>query len=265
MSVKISTFSGLEAWLVSCLGHALEPGIFEADSEAHTEPLLAYRIGERTMMRVPTGWRSDIERVSLGLSADELFSILGTYELGRVTLPHGVSVWGPNLYYFGNAETLRPADDQDVVSLSKEEVRRAVDEEVFWHCYWESASANFGVLDDDRLIAMTSVQSLGPPVYEIGVDVAPGSGRRGLGRAVMTAACRWILEQGGLILARTSPWNIPSARLLRSMGLCYTLCDVVGNRGPFRVPPQPLGKPLPNVEIHDHYPMWAQNQEIVRR
>ena len=135
----------------------------------------------------------------------------------------------------------------------------------FWHCDWRTAAANFGMVEGDRLVALTTVRDIGAPVFEIGVDVAPDTGLRGLGGAVMKAAYRWILEQGGLVHARTSPWNVPSARLLRSVGLRNVLCELVGTRGGFKVPPQPLGKPRADTVVHDHYPVWAQNSEIVRR
>ena len=186
------------------------------------------------------------------------------YELSRVTLGQGTSIFGPSLYYFGDADSFQPSEREIAVPLTMEEVERAVDAKIFWHCDWERATANFGVLKGGRLVALTTVWPRGGPVFEIGVDVAPGSGLRGLGRAVMSAACRWILDHNGLILATSAQWNIPSVRLLRSMGLRYVLSDLSGRPPPFKVPPQPLGKPFPEAEIHDIYPIWAQNKEIIR-
>jgi RimJ/RimL family protein N-acetyltransferase len=262
---KVSDFEGLEDWLAARLGRDLDGGIQAVAEDAHPEPLLAYRIGDRSMMRVMRELTSEIAPIVEGLSHEELFSVFGTYELGRVTLAHGVSVWGPTYYYFGNRDTFRASDDKRVRRLSSEEVTRVADKEVFWHCGWEEAVANFGVIEEDHLLALTCVHAIGNPVYEIDVDVVPGTGQRGLGSAVMSAACRWILENDGLILARTAPWNVPSARLMRAMGLQYVLCDLEGRRSDFRVPPQPLGKPRPDAVIYDHYPAWAHNQEIVRR
>ena len=264
MRKEISAFSGLEEWLVANMGRELESGVFETAKDAHDEPLLAYRIGEVVMMRVIEDWGGEVKRVVAELSDDELFSILGAYELARVTLPHDSIVWGPSLYYFGDADTFRPAEHEIAAQLSNEEVAQAANPKVFWHCDWARSVANFGVLDGDSLVALTTVWHRGGAVYEIGVDVAPGSGLRGLGRAVMSGACRWILDHGGLILASSVQWNIPSVRLLRSMGLRYVLSELHGMPGPFKVPPQPLGKPLPDAQIHDMYPHWAQNKDIIR-
>ena len=139
------------------------------------------------------------------------------------------------------------------------------DASIFWHCHWHQAAACFGIPINGELVALATVNDRGGSVYEIEVDVAPANGLSGLGRAVVSAAGRWILQQGGLILATTAPWNIPSARLLRSVGLRYVLCDMVGQRGPFRVPPQPLGKPRPDTNLQNHYPDWAINQQIQPR
>ena len=157
-----------------------------------------------------------------------------------------------------------PPSTRSRAQLSNEEVAQAANPKVFWHCDWARSVANFGVLDGDSLVPLTTVWHRGGAVYEIGVDVAPGSGLRGLGRAVMSGACRWILDHGGLILASSVQWNIPSVRLLRSMGLRYVLSELHGMPGPFKVPPQPLGKPLPDAQIHDMYPHWAQNKDIIR-
>lgn len=264
MTANISDYSGLHEWLVARLGSALEPGVKAGDEEAFPEPMLAFRIGEDSMVRVPGGLVEPVRKVADGLSNDELYSVLGAYELSRVTLEQGVSVWGPTFWYFGDERTVRSGDGR-AEALSRDRVDAIVDPEVFWHCDWRTAAANFGIVEGDRLVALTTVRDIGAPVFEIGVDVAPDTGLRGLGGAVMKAAYRWILEQGGLVHARTSPWNVPSARLLRSVGLRNVLCELVGTRGGFKVPPQPLGKPRADTVVHDHYPVWAQNSEIVRR
>ena len=265
MLKEISAFIGLEEWLISKMGRSLKSGFFECPEEAYPESLLAYRIGKMSMFRTTERLSGEVRGITNDLSEDELFSIFGSYELSRVTLPHGVSVFGPNFYYFGDAGTFKPCGKDIAVSLSKEEVIRTVDSKIFWHCDWVRSSANFGIIENDKLVALTTVWPLGGKVYEIGVDVAPGLGLSGLGRIVMSAACRWILDREGLILARSSQWNIPSVRLLRSIGLRYTLSDLIGNRGQFKVPPQPLGNPLPGGgEIRDLYPVWAQNRDILR-
>jgi len=264
MREEISTFSGLEEWLKAKMGRELETGVFEASGDAHPEPLVAYRIGDLAMVRVVEEMGAEVRSVVDGLSHDELFSLFGVYELARVTLPHGVGIWGPTLYYFGNADTFRPSEHDTAVQLTKKELDEIANPRLFWHCDWTESVANFGVFEDGRLAALTTVHDYGDPVYAIGVDVAPGSGLRGLGRAVMAGTCKWVLDQGRVILATSAQWNIPSVRLQRSMGLRYVLSDLHGSFGSFKVPPQPLGKPRPDVETHDLYPIWAQNKEIIR-
>ena len=56
------------------------------------------------------------------------------------------------------------------------------------------------------------------------------------------------------MMASVGPPNIPSARTLRSVGLRYLMSDMRGVEGPFRAPPQPMGRPYPGAPIYDSYP-----------
>ena len=265
----VDDFPALSPWLENQLGHALDkaaqghcavlpgPAVDEPDRTA----LLAYRIGRAAIIRVPETWLQRIRSVVADLSLDEVFSVFGAYELSRVTLEEGVGVWGPSWYYFADRDSFVSGVPTEAVQLDAAAMQDA-DPDVFWHCDRAGAAVGFGVFEQGRLVALAGVRDIGAPVYEIDVDVAPANGRRGLGRAVMGAAGRWILERGGLPLARTAPWNVPSARLLRSLGMRYTLCDMVGTPGPFRVPPQPLGKPTPEARMYNLYPAWAMNKNI---
>ena len=123
--------------------------------------------------------------------------------------------------------------------------------------------AAFGVHEDGRLAALATVVDRGEPVLEIGMEVAPGAKGRGLGRAVVAAAARWIVESGSVALATVAGFNVPSARTLRSVGLDYLFMDLEGKRGPVSVPPQTLGAPYPGAKLYDYYPRWAMNQEIM--
>ena len=82
-------------------------------------------------------------------------------------------------------------------------------------------------------------------------------------RAVVAAAARWILDNGRIVLATVGQFNVPSARTLRSVGLQYTFMDIKGLPGPFKVPPQPLGRPYPEAQVYDYYPRWAINDDIL--
>ena len=267
---NVDDFDGLQEWLESKLGYELacmREGEVPVLSNIRDddEPLLAYKIGERSVMRVKANWVDAITSIVKGLALDELFSIFGCYELARMTLGDNVSMWGPSLYYFADETCFISESRNDVVQLAACEIEGMDNLDVFWHCDWRDGVTNFGMLDGNRLIALASVRDFGARVYEIGVDVAPGNGQRGLGQAVVGAAGQWILEQGRLILATTAQWNVPSARLQRSLGMQYVLCDLTGRQGPFRVAPQPLGKPLPDATIYNLYPDWAMNSEIRKR
>ena len=94
------------------------------------------------------------------------------------------------------------------------------------------------------------------------MDVLADARGTGFGRAVVSAAGRWILDQGRLVMASTAPFNVPSARTLRSAGLQYGFTAMLGRPGVLKVPPQPLGLPYPGADVHNLYPDWAMNKDI---
>ena len=79
------------------------------------------------------------------------------------------------------------------------------------------------------------------------------------------AAGDFGLAEGAVLFASAALWNIPSGRNLRKMGMEYVYSAMLGQPGPFLVPPQPIGEPLPGTALYDHYPRWAMNKGILER
>ena len=126
-------------------------------------------------------------------------------------------------------------------------------------------SPGFGITEEGRIAALAVVTDRGDPVWEVGMDVIPEAKGRGLGRIVVAAAANWILENDGFVMAMVGPFNVPSVRTLRASGLHYAFTTLEAMEGQFRIPPQPLGTPLPDAEVFDYYPHWAMNQKIKPR
>lgn len=162
---------------------------------------------------------------------------------------------------FADSTSWRGRSDDRVVALATDELAE-VDFELFWHCFGPGSLASFGVYRGVEMVALATVKERGRPFMEIGVDVVQGVQASGLGSAVVSAAGTWILEQGWFPLATVAPFNVPSTRTLRRVGLEYGMTEMSGVAGPFRVPPQPIGRPLPNTDIYDYYPDWAMNRGI---
>ena len=226
-------------------------------------PLCAARVGEQGIVTTRQQWVEPLKPIVANLTLDELFSVFGAYELSRVLLPDGFGVWGPSWFYVGDGQCFRPVEDNTrPVQLTPDELANAVDWQIFWHCH--DALASFGIFDDARqLLALATVRADDDQIWEIGMDVAPEAKGSGLGRAVVSAAGQWILKQNRLILATTAPWNVPSARTLRSVGLQFIMSVMMSMPAPFRVPPQPLGSPRSDIEIYNYYPDWAINKGIL--
>ena len=194
------------------------------------------------------------------LSPDMIFSTFGFYELSRVTLPYGISVWGPNWFLFGEESTIGDSIDNRVEKINDNDLNE-VDYKQFWHCY-PKAIAGFGIKEDGKIAALATVKNRESPVCEIGMEVLQSSQGKGMGRAVVTAAARWILENDQIPLAVVGPFNIPSARTLRSSGLEYLFQCMEGKKELFYVPPQTLGFPRPDTVMYNSYPKWAMNKDI---
>jgi GNAT superfamily N-acetyltransferase len=266
---QISDFKGLaevfEGKLGTSLTAASATDIPVVATKAREEgvPLWGVKIGERTLLTVRQDWVEPVESLIEGITPDELFSVFGCYQLARFALPQGVGLFGPSWYYVGDEETFEDPADKRVCQLSPAKLKKDLDAKIFWHCFGTEAIAGFGIVEDGKLVALATVRDDFDTLWEIGIDVAPAAKGQGLGRAVMGAAGRWILEQGRLVLATTAPWNVPSARTLRSVGLRCVLSDLTGSVGPFKVQPQPLGLPYPGAQIHNLYPEWAINKQIL--
>jgi len=206
-------------------------------------------------------WVPDLERLVKVTDKDMLFSIYGTYELARVTLPHGVNIMGPSYYLFGDNEKCKLDLDSRVFMPGKEELA-TVDKDIFWHCYLDNPVSAFAVAADGKIAALATVTDKGENVYEIGMEVQRSTQGSGMGKAVVNGAAQWILERGGIPLATVGSFNVPSARTLRSVGLTYYFTDMSGGSGDFVVPPQALGTPVKEINIYNLYPDWAMNPKI---
>ncbi len=227
-------------------------------------PFFAVRIDDIVAVSARAEWHDQLRTLLDDIHSDLLFSVAGSYELSRITLPDGVAVWGPVPCYVADETTWRSVNDARVVKLTDTQISD-IDWRVFWHCVGPSALAHFGIFEDERLVSLSSVSDKGHEVFEIGVDAVRGSQARGLGTAVVGAAGDWILEQGATPFASAADWNIPSGRNLRRVGMKYAYSTLIGSEGEFMVPPQPIGQPLPGQPVFDYYPRWAMNKDILEK
>ncbi|MCH7734007.1 MAG: GNAT family N-acetyltransferase [Chloroflexi bacterium] len=253
-------------WIEEQFGFALRDAatdtpIVAALPEDAQHPLIAVRAGGLVAVAAREEWVDGVRQIVEDLHADLLFSIVGAYELSRVTLPDDVAVWGPIPGYVADGTTWISADDDRPVRLTQEQVGE-IDWSLFWHSGGPNSLAHFGIYQNGRLIALSSLSDQGHNIWEIGVDVAPDLKARGLGTAVVGAAGDFALTEGAVLYASAALWNVPSGRSLRRMGMRYTYSAMLGRPGPFLVPPQPIGEPLPGTPLYDYYPRWAMNKGI---
>ena len=270
MSSDEQLFELVRPWVEDTLGcpfpdSGSEPLVVSAPDQVGGQPLFGVRRNMQSVFAVRDQWLESFGELARQMHPDLLFSTTGAYDLSRATLPDGVAVWGPAPVYVADESTWSPIADSTAVRLTAEQVAD-VDFKIFWHCEGaDTGIAHFGIYEDDHLVALTSVKDHGFNVYEIGIDVAPDAKSQGLGSNVLSTTGDWVLEQGATILATVALWNVPSGRNMRRRGLRYVFNNMVGSFGPFKVGPQPLGTPLPDMTVEDIYPRWAMNKAIRER
>ena len=234
--------------------------VVEIEPGAACGPLVALKLEGRCALAARADWMEQLRSLAARMPMEMIFSPYGCAELARITLPHGYGIWGPTWYLFGDESSVGPCADERPRRFTPEDMR-GLDYDLFWHCPPE-AVVGFGIAEEGRLTALAVVIGRGDPVWEIGMDVIPEAKGRGLGRAVAAAAAGWVIRKGGLPMATVGPFNVPSVRTLRGVGLRYAFTTSVAMEGPFRIPPQMLGSPLPDAEVYDFYPRWAMNRKI---
>ncbi len=228
-------------------------------------PVFGVALGSRGVITTRPDWEPAVRQALGGLTYDLIFSIYGAYEISRATLPHRFTGWGPYFCMAADEENFRAVEDERPRHLSGDEIRTAADPTIFWHCFVDEAIGGFGIFEDGKLASLASVRVESDELLEIGIDSAPNVQGRGMGRAVASAAGRWILDQDKLVWWTTSTWNVPSSRLSHALGLAHIWSEIIAVPGPFRMPPQPLGAPAPGAEMRQYYPDWAMNRDIKPR
>lgn len=208
---------------------------------------LAIRYGGGALLLAEPGWHAAWERLAATLSLEQLFSILGVYELARTTLPDGYSTFGPVWAFLASARTFRPVASDDRVEVLDEAALRPLPDAVYWHCSVDSALQGFAIRHKGRIAALATVWRTPEGFWEIGVDVLPAGQSRGQGRAVVSAATAWILERAPVAYYTTGAFNVPSNRTALSLGYTHLWTIIKRLSGPFVVPPGPLGRPLPHI------------------
>jgi len=265
--------AAVQEWLENELGAELRqaarhPIPLVADERRERPPAAPFQLvafSDTALASARPAWTDRMRRALDRLSLEELLSPVGAYDLTREAIPDGHAIWGPSWSYVGTAETFRPVDDDRAVLLAPADMRAVADPALFWHCFPKEPVAGFGVFEEGRLVSLAGIWPEGPALFDIGVDTLAHAGQAGLGRAVVSAAGRWVLAQGRFIYYTTSPWNPPSARLARSLGLVHAWTEMIALPGPFQMPPQPLGSPARGAEMRNYYPDWAMNRAILPR
>lgn len=201
--------------------------------------LLIVRIEDGVLATATPRVLTEISQVVLSMSISEIFSPLGLAELGRLTDPGGIE---PLAFGFEYALTdrrdLRPAKaPYTPVALTKKDIpleqfqlrmsaRRppseANQEDFVWAfaCYHDEADAAEPELAPygPRCASVAVIMWEAPDLAVLGVETEEAFRGRGYALAAVSAATRFILEQGAVAWYGAYATNIPSLRTARRLG-----------------------------------------------
>ena len=101
---------------------------------------LAVRTDGGALLLADPQWQDAWQELVRVLTLEQLFSILGVFELARTTLPDGVSVFGPVWYFLADRPALTPVPSGHVEELEGQPLRD-LDPAVYWHCSTDTAQS----------------------------------------------------------------------------------------------------------------------------
>ncbi len=136
--------------------------------------------------------------------------------------------YGPGPVSYLNPHEYQPIDESGCRLLTNEDARRITDFEVL--AGWTEADAwpapgvvaQVGICDGDRLVAMCRVYAWSGLIGSMKAFVHPRYRGRGLGRAVIGAATRWMVEESDLIPQYdTDANNHGSQRICEQLGYIH--------------------------------------------
>ena len=200
------------------------------------------RIGEGALATGIPRVAAAISPVIRSLTVDELFSPLGLAELRRAMAPEDAESLAHGLdYVLTDRREFRPVETpHNVVALTKKDIpaeqfdlriseRRTPAEAQQEDFVWAFACYH----DDDDAVA-TELAPFGPRCASIAIVIWKTEGLAGYGLwteeayrgrgyalAVVSAATKFILEQGAAAIYEAYTTNIPSLRIPRRLGSTY--------------------------------------------
>jgi len=200
------------------------------------------RIGEGALATGIPRVAAAISPVIGSLTVEELFSPLGLAELGRAMAPEDAGSLAHGLdYVLTDMRQFRPAETpHNVVALTKKDIPaeqfelRMSERRTPAEAQQEDFVWAFACRHDDEDAEATELAPFGPRCASIAIVIWKTEGLAGYGlwtedayrgrgyaRAVVSAATRFILEQGAAAIYEAYTTNIPSLRIPRRLGFTY--------------------------------------------
>ena len=208
-------------------------------TDEHGNRLFIVRIADGALATGIPRIVAAIAPVLRSMTISELFSPLGQAELGRAMEPGGIAPLALGFdYTLAGQRDFRPVKTRHTpVALTRKDIppeqlqlrmseRRphveAKQEDFVWAfaCYHDDADATATELAPfgPRCASIAVIIWKAPDLAEFGVGTEEGFRGRGYGLAAVSAATKFVLEQGAVAWYGAYATNVPSLRIARRLG-----------------------------------------------
>lgn len=190
-------------------------------------PLAIGTFGRGVVVLCDDDRRESLRSLLHDAARDDIFAAGFVARLAEFARRDGQLIRGPHLTFISSSDRLRPvpAPDGIVVDLLLEDrIASIPNRAAFPHALpaterpGRPTMAAALAVAGDRIVGIAAAGADSDDLWQIGVDVLPEAQGSGVGRAVVSALARWILDQGRVPYYAAAIGNIRSQALATSVG-----------------------------------------------
>ena len=190
-------------------------------------PLAIGTFGRSVVVLCDDDRQESLRTILKDASRDEIFAAGVVSRLAEFASRDGQIVHGPHLTFLVSSDRLRPVATPDGVSIAlllEGRIGAIPDRAYFPHALpaterpGRPTVAAATALARGYVVGVAAAGADSDDLWQIGVDVLPEAQGSGVGRAVVAALARWILDQGRVPYYAAATGNIRSQALATSVG-----------------------------------------------
>jgi GNAT superfamily N-acetyltransferase len=190
-------------------------------------PLAVGTFGRGVVVLCNQDRQDSLSAILDGAARDDIFAAGIVSRLAELAGHDGQVVHGPHLTFITGVDRLRPVPPPDGVVidlLPPDKVVSIPARAAFPHALTaverpgRPTVAAAVAHKDDKIVGVAAAGADSDDLWQIGVDVLPEAQGSGIGRAIVAALARWILDQGRVPYYAAATGNVRSQALATSVG-----------------------------------------------